>query len=97
MLSRAERIDGFHLKLSRTEKELYEEFLKTEEAALMLEMQQYFAFGVESLVLRITYPAELLVGYRRLRSVTFPHQLHRPFTGVDPTALRCNPLRHTPR
>lgn len=43
MLSRTERIDGFHLKVTRTEKELYEEFLKTEEAALVLEMQQYFA------------------------------------------------------
>jgi hypothetical protein len=43
MLSRTERIDEFHLKLSRTEKELYEEFLKTEEAALVLEMQQYIA------------------------------------------------------
>src|SRR5260370_4905069 len=43
MLSRTKRIDEFHLKLSRTEKELYEEFLKTEEAALEREMQQYFA------------------------------------------------------
>jgi hypothetical protein len=43
MLSRTERIDEFHLRLSRTEKEVYEEFLKTEEAALVLEMQQYFA------------------------------------------------------
>jgi len=43
MLSRTERTDEFHLKLSSTEKELYEEFLKTEEAALVLEMQQYFA------------------------------------------------------
>jgi hypothetical protein len=43
MLSRKERIDGFHLKVTRTEKELYEEFLKTEEAELLLEMQQYFA------------------------------------------------------
>ncbi len=42
MLSRTERIDGFHLRLSRTEKELYEEFLKTEEAELVQEMQQYF-------------------------------------------------------
>ena len=42
MLSRTERIDGFHLRLSRTEKEVYEEFLKTEEAALALEMQQHF-------------------------------------------------------
>jgi hypothetical protein len=43
MLSRSERIDEFHLKVSRTEKELYQEFLKTEEAELLLEMQQYFA------------------------------------------------------
>jgi hypothetical protein len=43
MLSRTERIDEFHIKVTRTEKELYEEFLKTEEAALALEMQQYFA------------------------------------------------------
>jgi hypothetical protein len=43
MLSRTESIDGFHLKLSRTEKELYEEFLKTEEAEILAEMQQYFA------------------------------------------------------
>jgi hypothetical protein len=42
MLSRTESIDGFHLKLSRTEKELYEEFLKTEEAEILAEMQQYF-------------------------------------------------------
>jgi hypothetical protein len=42
MLSRTERIDEFHLRLSRAEKELYEEFLKTEEAALVLEMHQYF-------------------------------------------------------
>jgi hypothetical protein len=43
MLPRTESIDGFHLKLSRTEKELYEEFLKTEEAEILAEMQQYFA------------------------------------------------------
>lgn len=43
MLSRTERIDEFQLKVSHTEKELYEEFLKIEEAALVLEMQQYFA------------------------------------------------------
>jgi hypothetical protein len=42
MLSRTERIDEYHLRLSRTEKEVYEEFLKTEEAALVQEMQQYF-------------------------------------------------------
>jgi hypothetical protein len=40
--SRTERIDEFHLKVTQTEKELYEEFLKTEEAALAREMQQYF-------------------------------------------------------
>jgi hypothetical protein len=43
MLSRTERIHNFHLRVSHTEKELYEEFLKIEEAALVLEMQQYFA------------------------------------------------------
>jgi len=43
MLSRTGSIDGFHLKLSRTEKELYEEFLKTKEAEILAEMQQYFA------------------------------------------------------
>jgi hypothetical protein len=43
MLSRTESIDGFHLKLSRTEKEMYEEFLKTEETEILAEMQQYFA------------------------------------------------------
>jgi hypothetical protein len=40
MLSRTERIDEFHLKVTRAEKELYEEFLKTEEAALVLEMHR---------------------------------------------------------
>jgi hypothetical protein len=43
MLSRTESIEGFHLKLSRTEKKLYEEFLKTEEAEIPAEMKQYFA------------------------------------------------------
>jgi hypothetical protein len=43
MLSGTERIDDFHLKVSQTERELYEEFLKTEEAKIVLEMQQYFA------------------------------------------------------
>ncbi|HXO94415.1 MAG TPA: hypothetical protein VN825_09780, partial [Candidatus Acidoferrum sp.] len=47
MLSRTERIDGFHLKVSRTEKELYEQFLKTEEATLVLDMQQYFVQAKE--------------------------------------------------
>ena len=35
MLSRTESIDGFHLKVSRTERGLYEEFLKTEEAGIL--------------------------------------------------------------
>jgi hypothetical protein len=43
MLSRTESIDGFHLKVSRTERGLYEEFLKTEEAAILSEIQHYFA------------------------------------------------------
>jgi hypothetical protein len=43
MLSRTESIDGFHLKVSRAERELYEEFLGTEEAEILAEMQQYFA------------------------------------------------------
>ena len=43
MLSRTESIDGFHLKVSRTERGLYEEFRKTEEAEILAEMQQYFA------------------------------------------------------
>ena len=43
MLSRTESIDGFHLKVSRTERGLYEEFLKTEEAAILAEIQHYFA------------------------------------------------------
>jgi hypothetical protein len=43
MLSRTESIEGFHLKLTRTEKELYEEFLKAEEAEILAETQQYFA------------------------------------------------------
>ena len=43
MLSRTESIDGFHLKVSRTERVLYEEFLKTEEAQILAEIQEYFA------------------------------------------------------
>ena len=43
MLSRTESIDGFHLKVSRTERGLYEEFLKTEEAQILAEIQEYFA------------------------------------------------------
>ena len=43
MQSRTERIDQFHLRVSRSEKEMYEEFLKTEEAEILVEMRQYFA------------------------------------------------------
>ena len=43
MLSRTERIEEFHLKVTRTEKELYEEFLKTEAPEILVQMQQYFA------------------------------------------------------
>ncbi|MBV8143306.1 MAG: hypothetical protein JOZ60_14800 [Verrucomicrobia bacterium] len=43
MLSRTEVIDAFHLKPSRAEKELYEEFLKTEDAQILAGMRQYFA------------------------------------------------------
>jgi hypothetical protein len=42
MLLRSENIGDFHLKVSRTEKELYEEFLKTEEAHIVAEMREYF-------------------------------------------------------
>jgi len=41
MLSRTERIDDFHLKVSRTEKELYEEFLETEEPEIVQEMKRF--------------------------------------------------------
>jgi hypothetical protein len=47
MLSRKDRIDEFQLKLTRTEKELYEEFLKAEETALVQEMQRYFVQAKE--------------------------------------------------
>jgi hypothetical protein len=43
MLLRSENISEFHLKVSRTEKELYEEFLRSEEAEIVKEMQEYFA------------------------------------------------------
>jgi hypothetical protein len=48
MLSRTERIDEFHLKVTRTEKELYEEFLKTEEAALSARDAAIFCSGEKS-------------------------------------------------
>ena len=44
MLSRTESITEFHPKVSRTEMELYENcLLKTEEAAILAKIQQYFA------------------------------------------------------
>jgi hypothetical protein len=42
MLSRTEKISGFHLKVSRCERELYEEFCNSAEAELLREMQDYF-------------------------------------------------------
>ena len=41
MLSRTEKIGEFPLKVSRTEKELYEEFLASEEAEIAREMREY--------------------------------------------------------
>jgi len=41
MFSRTDQIDGFHLKVSRTEKELFEEFQKTEEPDVAGQMHQY--------------------------------------------------------
>ena len=43
MVSRTERIDGFYRKVSRTEKEFYELFRKTEEAEVLAQMRAYFA------------------------------------------------------
>ena len=43
MVSRTERIDGFYRKVSRTEKEFYELFRKTEEAAVLAQMRACFA------------------------------------------------------
>lgn len=43
MVSRTERIDGFYRKVSRTERELYELFRKTEEAAVLRQMRDHFA------------------------------------------------------
>jgi hypothetical protein len=42
MLSRTEKISGFHLKVSRHERELYEEFCSNAEAELLREMRNYF-------------------------------------------------------
>jgi len=42
MVSRTERIDGFYRKVSRTEKELYELFRKTEEAGVATQMRAWF-------------------------------------------------------
>src|SRR2546430_4013425 len=42
MFSRIDSIDGFHLKVSRIEKELFEEFLKTEEPDIPNQMHEYF-------------------------------------------------------
>jgi hypothetical protein len=45
MLSRTEHIDDFHLKVSRTEKELYEEFLETEEPEIVPGNEAVFRSG----------------------------------------------------
>ena len=42
MLSRTEKISGFHLKVSRQERALYEEFCNNAEAELLREMREYF-------------------------------------------------------
>jgi hypothetical protein len=42
MLSRTEKIGEFHLRVSRTERDLYEEFCNTEEAKIVKEMREYF-------------------------------------------------------
>jgi hypothetical protein len=42
MLSRTEKIGEFHLRVSRTERDLYEEFCNTEEAQIVKEMREYF-------------------------------------------------------
>lgn len=41
MLSRTEKIGEFHLRVSRTERDLYEEFCNTEEAEIVKEMREY--------------------------------------------------------
>jgi hypothetical protein len=42
MLPRTEKIDEFHLRVSRMERDLYEEFCNTEEAVIVKEMREYF-------------------------------------------------------
>jgi hypothetical protein len=42
MLSRTDNISGFHLKVSRQERQLYEEFCNSAEAELLREMRDYF-------------------------------------------------------
>jgi hypothetical protein len=42
MLSRTEKISGFHLRVSRHERELYEEFCNSAEGELVKEMRDYF-------------------------------------------------------
>ena len=43
MVSRTERIDGFYRKVSRTEKEVYELFRKTEEPNVLAQMRACLA------------------------------------------------------
>ncbi len=42
MLSRTEKIGEFHLRVNRTERDLYEEFCNTEEAEIVKVMREYF-------------------------------------------------------
>jgi hypothetical protein len=42
MLSRTEKISGFHMKVSRQERELYEEFCSSAEAEILREIRDYF-------------------------------------------------------
>src|ERR1700756_5202419 len=42
MLSRTEKISGFHLRVSRHERELYEEFCNSEEADILRKIRDYF-------------------------------------------------------
>lgn len=43
MLPRPERIEGFYRKVSRTEKEFYDLFRKSEEAEVLAQLRSYFA------------------------------------------------------
>jgi len=48
------------------------------------------AASVESFVLGVTDPAELVVSRGRLSAVAFPYQLYQTFAGVDPATQHCS-------